>query len=108
MTQLFSEIEQVLSDLLQSGLSTRASAAVPELQMLAEECERVGLHTGGQLLTQLKDALASRNNTILKDDAAITAQISRLVHYLELCEEKMQEERIQKAWSDRMIKEESI
>lgn len=108
MIELIGRIEQALADLLQSGLSTRASAAAPELHELAEECERMGLHTGCALLTELENALVQRSHTIIKDDMPITAVICRIVKYLELCKEKMQEELIERQWQDDIIKEENL
>ncbi len=105
MNELLGRIEQALADLLQSGLSTRAAAAGPEIHALAEECERVGLHTGAALLTELESALMQRSRTIIKNDVPITAMICRLEQYLELCREKLQEELIEKRWSDNLTKE---
>lgn len=107
MKELIGRIEQALADLLQSGLSTRATAAAPELHELAEECERVGLHTGAALLTELEAALAKRGHIIIKHDVPITALICRLAQYLALCTEKMQEELIEKRWLDHLTKEAS-
>lgn len=100
MNELFNQIEQVLADLLQSGLSTRAAAAAEELHTLAEECERVGLHNGANLLRELESALTQRSHTMTKNDIPITAMICRLAQYLALCREKMQEELIEQRWSD--------
>lgn len=105
MNELLGQIEQALADLLQSGLSTRASAAAPELHRLGEDCERMGLHTGAALLAELEAALIQRGHTIIKQDKPITALICRLVQYLELCREKMQEELIEKRWMEQKTKE---
>ncbi len=105
MNELIGQIEQALADLLQSGLSTRSAAAVPEIHELADKCERVGLHTGAKLLTELEAALEQRSHTITKQDIPITAIICRLAQYLQLCREKMQEELIEQRWSESLTKE---
>lgn len=104
MNELLSRMEQALADLLQSGIATRASAAVPELHELAESCELIGLHTGALLLNELETALTQRDHTIIKNDIPTTAVICRLAKYLELCREKMQEELIEKRWLDDAVK----
>ncbi len=108
MNERLERIEQALADLLQSGLSTRSLAAVPEFHALAEECERVGLHTGASLLNQLESALTQRSYAIQKNDIPITALICRLAQYLDLCREKMQEELIEQRWREQLTKEESL
>lgn len=108
MTELFLSLEQVLSDLLQSGLSTRAPTAAQELEVLAQQYERSGLHNASSMITQLKDALNQRSHMMIKDDMPITALICRLVRYLELCREKLQEEQIEEQWSNYFTEEESI
>lgn len=108
MNELITQIEQALADLLQSGLSTRSSTAAPELHELAEACERVGLHTGAALLTELEAALTQRSHTIIKQDIPTTAMICRLTQYLALCREKMQEELIEKRWLNDLTKEASL
>lgn len=98
MRAVLDDMERLLADLLQSGLSTGGPAALPRLRRLSARCEDVGLHTGGALLAQLEEALAARGRTLAKDDVAVTGLLCRTARYAALCREKLQEEAIRTRW----------
>lgn len=100
MNELLDEMELALIGLMQSGLDTGGPGAVPRLRSLARQCEETGLHTGGALLSEAAEALASRPHTLEKNDLALAAVLCRTVRYLELCRERMQEESILRRWQE--------
>lgn len=106
MTQLLNEIEQALTELLQSGLDTGAPSASRQLGTLAAQCEEMGLHTGAALLLEVEEGLSTRAHMIEKKDLTLSAAICRTIRYLELCREKLQEESIIQRWQNLYEKEE--
>lgn len=108
MNELLCEIDQVLSDLLQSGISTRWSSTAEELHGLSQQCKDMGMHTGSTLLIQLEKALLSRGHLMIKDDINITSIVCRVVRYLELCKEKLSEEEIYKRWDEKSHNKDSL
>lgn len=98
MRELLGEIEQLLGDLLRSGLDTGGPPAVEKLRALGGRCEAAGLHTGAALLTELADGLAARPHALQKDDLPLADALCRLVRYEELCRQRLQEEAVVARW----------
>ncbi len=98
MNELLLKIEQCLSDILQSGLNTRASILAKDIESYAKECESIGLHKGAILLNELYESLNLRAHSLEKDDLKITSKICTIVYYIQLCKEKVQEDLIEKSW----------
>ena len=98
MTELLDDMELALADLMQSGFSTGGPAAVQRMHDLSLACEGHGLHTGGTLLSEIEQALASRSHAIEKNDLPLAAAVCRAVRYIQLCREKLQEEQIIQRW----------
>ena len=96
MTDLLNEMEAVLTDLLQTGLSTWGGGQ--RFQKLAGECEACGLHTGAAMMTRIAQLLNARNHTTHKDDLTLAASVCRTVRYITLCREKNQEDAILARW----------
>lgn len=98
MSELLGELEEILTDLLQSGFATGGPAACPRLRDLARRYEEAGLHTGAALARELETALDARPHTLQKEDLPLAAILCRIVRYLELCREKAQEDAIARRW----------
>ena len=98
MTELLDDMELALTDLMQSGFSTGGPAAAGRIHNLSLACESRGLHTGGTLLAEIEQALASRSHAVEKDDLPLAAAICRAARYIQLCREKLQEEQITQRW----------
>lgn len=99
MMELMEQLEEILSDLLQSGADTGALSAARRLEALAPRCESCGLHTAHTLLTELAAVLKERSHQLEKDDLPLTQLLCRTSRYMELCREKLQEETILERWN---------
>ena len=105
MTELLDELELALTDLMQSGFSTGGPAATERFHALSQTCEDCGLHTGGDLLSELERALAARSHAVQKNDLPLTAAVCRAARYIQLCREKLQEDQIEQRWQSLASKE---
>lgn len=97
MNQLLEEMERVMADLMLSGYSSGAGIA-HRFRTLGDECARLGLHTGAELMETVARELEERTHTIQKEDLALTGDICRALRYVELCREKLQETDITVRW----------
>ena len=98
MTELLNEMEQALTDLMQSGLAAARSGG--RFRKLADTCEARGLHTGYKLMVQIGQGLDQRIHDAHKDDIPLTDAVCAAVRYIALCREKCQEEQILKRWQE--------
>ena len=98
MTELLDDMELALTDLMQSGFSTGGPTAAKRMHNLSLACEERGLHTGGTLLSEIEQALTSRSHAVEKDDLSLAETVCRTVRYIQLCQEKLQEEQIIQRW----------
>lgn len=103
--ELLDDMEQALTDLMQSGFSTGGPTAAKRLHNLSLACEELGLHTGGTLLLQLEQTLNARSHAMEKDDLPLASAVCRTVRYIQLCREKLQEEQIIQRWQSIKLEE---
>lgn len=99
MTELFDQMESILTDLLRAGYRTASPGMIDSIRTLSENAEAAGLHTGAVLLRSISDLLNERQHTMQKNDLDLTDAISRLVRYIDLCRERLTEDAIRDRWT---------
>ncbi len=102
MNELLDEMEQILSDLTQSGFSTGAEYGARRATGLSEACEAMGLHTASKILKDIATMLSQRPHQVQKDDGMLMEKICMAVRYMELAREKMMQQSILDRW-DRLL-----
>jgi len=100
MRELLDDLEQALTDLMQTGFATAGAGAVKRFGELSDRCEGTGLHTGGTLFKQIGEVLNRRLHTLEKTDLELTAAVCRAEYYITLCRERLTEDGIRERWQE--------
>lgn len=82
------DVNQVLSDLFQSGLDSVLSETQQEIARLGREGEELGLHLAGEKLTGIGAALQAKRHQMCFSIEEILAIWSELARYLRICKEQ--------------------
>ncbi|MDO5407058.1 MAG: hypothetical protein Q4F28_07000 [Eubacteriales bacterium] len=106
-TGYFADVNQVLSDLLQSGLDSVLEETVQGIVRLAAEGEALGLHLAGEKLGSLAEALCQKRHRMSFDPEPVMKLWTELEAYLEVCEELTARDMAQVLMEQKMREEQS-
>ena len=89
MEQYFREAEELLEDILISGLYSLQGETLSECRRLAGEGEMMGLHQAGRVLSEIDTLLEGRRHQMEFSPEPVTGALGRLEAYINTCRERL-------------------